>query len=221
MQSAPLSGTRLIRAGYLASNDNTESRPVRIPVTQAWRPMQNAIVQLSGSGFSTFVTLLLQGFQKEAPGPAAYICGWSDRMFPPDLARNGVDLNRLLIVIPENPAECIRAVDTVIRSGQFGLVIFEAPLHPRISLGMMGRLAHIVRHYAATLIIATEEDQPLLASAVKVHGIVRTEETTEGVRRISLSVHRDRLSLPTIYEDVHDQRSLCSYSGLVASDRRP
>ena len=227
MRAAPIRGNNIIRADHLSpalghsESFNSQSKTAAaIGVEDARSLVRRSILQISGHGISTFVALLMRAVQLEEERPVAYVAGWKNGLFPPDLFRIGIQLKRLLMVRPPNPSDCFWAVDTLIRSGQFGLVVFEAPSQPRISLGATNRLSHIVRRQGTTLVVATQEAQPLLASAVAVQGEITMKTVRDGLWRLSLKTHRNRISLPPIVEDIDDNSCMRPDSGFQAADSR-
>ena len=226
MRAAPIQGNNIIRADHVSYDPDASASynsQAKVPASgvAAARPLlRRSILQVSGHGTSTFVALLMRSEQIEEERPVAYVGGWMTALFPPDLVQIGVRLERLLMVRPPSFSDCIWAVDTLVRSGQFGLVVFEAPTRPRISLGAINRLSHLVRRHGSTLVIATEEAQPLLASAVAVHGEITMEMVRDDMWRLVLKTRRNRISLPPIVEDIYDNGCMCPDTGLQAADRR-
>lgn len=110
---------------------------------------RGAITSLEGTPSSgrmaIGVRLLAKGTER---GLAAVIDDGS--LFPPSLARAGVRLERLLIVTANEPLSVGRALDIVLRSGAFSVV-----LSPAVTLkpAVWTRLASLAHHANAVLLV--------------------------------------------------------------------
>ncbi|MBC5829565.1 MAG: hypothetical protein GIW98_05165 [Candidatus Eremiobacteraeota bacterium] len=91
------------------------------------------------------VRLLAKGTER---GLAAVIDDGS--LFPPSLASAGVRLERLLIVTAEEPLRVGRALDIVLRSGAFSVVLMPAVT---LKAAVWTRLASLAHHTNAVLLV--------------------------------------------------------------------
>ncbi len=83
------------------------------------------------------------------------------RLYPPDLARAGVALERLLVVPAERPLEIARAADILLRSRVFGVVLLpQAPLRT----ALWSRLRDLAQKAAALLLVVGTQAESDLAS---------------------------------------------------------
>jgi hypothetical protein len=92
-------------------------------------------VELSGGHAAPLLSLafVLVADAQRAGEPVAWIQGTDSTFFPPDVARNGVDLNTLTVVRLDSIPARVRAAVRLLRSGAFGLVgmdLSPAPAPP-------------------------------------------------------------------------------------------
>ncbi len=94
--------------------------------------------------------------------------GWEPRAreqlegfaFPPDLAALGIDLAALVVVrVPFGSAQ-LRAVDTLLRSGGFGLILIELGLRRQLPLATQSRLNGLAAKYGTAVVCMREQAQP-------------------------------------------------------------
>ncbi|MEM7448649.1 MAG: hypothetical protein AAF355_10440 [Myxococcota bacterium] len=95
-------------------------------------------------------------------------------LYPPDLARAGVDLDALPTVhVP--PLKLSRAAEIVLRSGAFGLVVLDLREHQPAGIAWQSRLAQMARKNASRLILLTSTDRqqpsagPMVSLRFKPH----------------------------------------------------
>jgi recombination protein RecA len=122
------------------------------------------LVELSGEGAcartTTAVAAVLDA-QREGE-TVAWIQPRAGRLFPPDLADSGVDLEALVVVrIPPRagPYGLCRAAELLLRSGAFGLVLLDMcegtpPPHDN---AWQGRLLGLARQHQSRLIVLTHK----------------------------------------------------------------
>ena len=90
------------------------------------------LVELSGGSAAPLLSMAfaLVADAQRAGEPTAWIQGADSTFFPPDAARNGVDLNALVVVRLQDPAARARAAVRLLRSGAFGLVAMDLGTAP-------------------------------------------------------------------------------------------
>lgn len=123
----------------------------------------------------------------------------------PSAARAGVDLDRLLLVLPPDENEALRAADLVLRSRGFALVVLDLPWLRRVADDALFRLARLARAVEAALVALTTEGSGTLRSAVSLRLAVRPEGlVVEGGGaglvqgyRVAVEVVKDRASVRT------------------------
>ena len=106
--------------------------------------------------------------------PVAWVSLRDSSFFPPDAAASGVDLDRLVVARLPNAPAAGRAVDHLLRSNGFGLVVLDLPVEKRnedrIPLPLLTRLLGLAQKHESALLVLTEKpaDQPSLSSLVSL-----------------------------------------------------
>lgn len=107
---------------------------------------------------STAVSLLIQAQHRGEP--CAWIQPSGGRLYPPDLAAAGVDLDALVVVhVPRGEGSPLipRAAELLLRSGAFGLVVLDlldgAPRGD--GAAWQGRLGSLAREHESIVILLT------------------------------------------------------------------
>ncbi len=125
------------------------------------RACRGLIVEISG-GPTTAVLTAAFALVHEAQRlgePVAWIGSRQGMFFPPDAVEAGVDLGALPVVfVPSElpkAQSAPRAMDHLLRSGGFGLVVADLGCGAQLSLAAQGRLAGLVRRQQATLLLLT------------------------------------------------------------------
>jgi hypothetical protein len=97
------------------------------PREWSYRACAGRLVELSGSHAAPLLSLafVLVADAQRAGEPVAWIQGTDSTFFPPDAARNGVDLGALVVVRLAEPSARMRAAVRLLRSGAFGLVAMD------------------------------------------------------------------------------------------------
>ena len=83
--------------------------------------------------------------------PVAWVTLPGPSFFPPDVAANGVDLSGLAVVRAPGPAAVLRAADSLLRSGAFGLVVLELGADCVFPMSVQVRLAGLAKRHDAVL----------------------------------------------------------------------
>ena len=96
--------------------------------------------------------------------PVAWIHDRSATVFPPDVAAAGVDLEALPLVCVRNGSEALRAADSLLRSGAFGLVVIDLTVLPRVHLSMpvQVRLGGLARQHGSAIVMLFGPDRKSL-----------------------------------------------------------
>lgn len=94
---------------------------------------------------------------------AAWVMSEDSTAFPPDLARNGIDLEALLmlrIAKRFEPYGLPRAAELILRSGSLGLLILDCTDRPPPSdLAWQRRLLGLARQYQTRLVALTQKER--------------------------------------------------------------
>jgi recombination protein RecA len=139
----------------------------------AWSLAQLAgrVIELSGRGATAVLTvavdLILEAQQKQEP--VAWITSPDTTVFPPDVARHGIDLTALLFVRVETATSMLRSADHLLRSGAFGLVILDLPARIDVPLAAQVRLAGLTKRHEAVLVYLGSADSSLVSLRATCH----------------------------------------------------
>ena len=97
------------------------------PREWSYRACAGRLVELSGNAAAPLLSLAfaLVADAQRAGEPVAWIQGTDSTFFPPDAARNGVDLSALVVVRLAEVSARTRAAVRLLRSGAFGLVAMD------------------------------------------------------------------------------------------------
>jgi len=134
------------------------------------------LVEFSAVGASATVTaavgLVLEA--QELGDPVAWITRHAFAFYPPDLADSGVDLDALVVVrIPQmkSSTNCgsragdpeviagIGAVERLLRSGAFALVVFDVGSDAEVPVSALGRLVKLAQRHDTAVVLLTEKPE--------------------------------------------------------------
>lgn len=170
-----------------AARQLSQAHPDLHPATQTPPPadqlqlesLRGRMVELSSHGETATLSvggLLLAQAQRRGE-PVAWVGVGGSTFFPPDLKDLGVDLDALPVVCLPQPTAAARAVDHLLRSGAFGLVMLDlgpSELHPSLQT-RLGGLAH--RHQTALVALTRKKDRaPSLGSLISLRVEARLEK---------------------------------------------
>lgn len=156
--------------------------------------LRGKLVELSTpnhGGALTIAMHLLLDAQLEGEG-AAFVSVGGATFFPPDAAAIGLDLAALPVVTADDPLRAGRAVSHLLRSGAFGLIVFDlaevgagvlgprggraAPSPGAVSAGalpqpLLSRLVGLAKRAGTALLVLTSKESgaPSLGSIVGLH----------------------------------------------------
>jgi hypothetical protein len=163
-----------------------------------YRRIAGKLVEISGSGQLSLVASLLAEAQQEGE-----LCGWISTtlhtVFPPDLERNGVDLSLLYFFWIDTPTGATKALEYLLRSEAFGLVVLDMSKHPGIPDGIAGRLMRLagkVRCGVVALSALKDSTQSIFGSLTSLRINTRLEPAPEGLLYVTLTAERDRTTAP-------------------------
>lgn len=92
--------------------------------------------------------------------PVAWVTGADASFYPPDVADSGVDLASLAVVRAPDVRTSARAVERLLRSGAFGLVVLDLGADAgSISAAMQGRLVGLAQKHDAALVCLTRKSR--------------------------------------------------------------
>jgi len=141
--------------------------------------------EISGSSASASLTLVSQlvlETQKQHE-PVAWITTRKSTFYPPDAAEAGIDITAVAVIRGVNNIVAARTAEHLMRSGAFGLVVFDLGADTHLPQHAQSRLAGQARRHHAALICITEKDshQPSLGSLISLRA--HTERLPQTNRR--------------------------------------
>lgn len=183
----------LFRSAVLwRSEASANSAPPRWSCVQ----LAGRLVELSGSGaaagVSVAMALVLES--QERGEPAAWICPRHRTYFPPDVAKNGVDLAALVTVFASGAQMSAAVADRLLRSGAFGLVVLDLGADDRISTALQGRLVSLAKQHQAAVVCITDKggDASSIGSMVSLRGEVTRRQVGFGRFECTVEVLKDK-----------------------------
>lgn len=115
----------------------------------------------------------------------AYVDGPGE-LYPPRAAALGVDLQRLLVVRPKAPGQCVWAAAQLLRSGAFTCVVLDLThTGVRMTLAESKRLSDAVTRSGSLLLVLTPPDAP-------AEGMTRLHLASRGPEGLEVEVARGR-----------------------------
>ncbi|MEB3196183.1 MAG: recombinase A [Candidatus Sericytochromatia bacterium] len=93
--------------------------------------------------------------------PAAWVTPPTHGFYPPDVQAHGVDLAALPVVRLAPPVARLRAVDMLLRSGAFGLIVLDWEQQPPPPERILVRLVGLAKHHRTALVGLTAHPQGL------------------------------------------------------------
>lgn len=168
----------------------------------AWRfaELAGRIVELSAHGASATLTLAMRlAWEVQRAGePTAWVT-WRKRCFhPADALANGLDLEALAVVRVPEPADLAKAVDYLLRSGAFGLVVVDLGGEARLTDRQLTRLGGLAMKHGTVLLCLTAKPDaaPSLGSLVSLRGPVARERREAGRFAITFAGRKDKRRAP-------------------------
>lgn len=107
--------------------------------------------------------------------------------FPPDLARGGIDLESLVVVLADSSNQIAPVGARLVRSGAFGLVVMDLGGAGHLPTPLQGRLTKLAIHYDTAVLLLTEKT----AAAASVGSMVslRTETARKALGQGRFEIH--------------------------------
>jgi len=164
------------------------------------------LVEISASKASAALTLAftLVRQAQELGEPVGWVTTAENFFYPPDAARNGADLNALVVVRLTKSENIARAGEKLLRSGGFGLIVFDLG-DADISMPLQTRLTGLAHHHHTALVCLTEKDSAAFSLGSLVSLRAHAEKRAEDHRfACTLRVFKDKRRGPTwSYEDLY------------------
>lgn len=150
------------------------------------------IVQPSASAALTVTVDLLEEAQSRDES-CAWVSTAESVVYPPDLARRGVNPRSLLMVRVPETTGVARSVEYLVRSGGFGLIVadFTAGSTRKVESSFTARLVRLLRVHQVALVCLTR--QASLGSMVSLRMEAR-REYRQGAFATEIRVIKDRVN---------------------------
>ncbi|MFP4329281.1 MAG: hypothetical protein ACLFP6_01050 [Spirochaetaceae bacterium] len=151
-------------------------------------------VEIVGNGRLTAAAMQVAAFQA-AGGAAVWVSGREDTFFPPDLAANGVDLTALPVVMVRERRECVEAVDTLMRSRFFSLIVADWREEWLLEGAIQARFVRLGRRHGVTLLFLTEAQKNSSVALLPLRLLASRQRRGIGSYVLTLEVVRDKLGV--------------------------
>jgi recombination protein RecA len=177
--------------------------------------LSGRLTEISAWGGGAALTLaveLVLSAQREGE-PSAWITTIEDTFYPPDAARNGVDLDALLVVRCPAARAMGAAADKLARSGAFGLIVIDLGERGDLAVPTQSRLVSLAQKHDCAVVCLTKKtpEMPSLGSLVALRVQAEYEPLPDG--RFVCGVHalKDKQRGPGWSEEVvrHGPPGLC------------
>jgi recombination protein RecA len=146
----------------------------------------------------SFLSLLIKEVQEK--GEAAVWVETTDSIFfPPDFAANGIDLAAIPVVWAPQVTDGVRAIEHLLRSNSFGLLILDLPPHTIVDQGRLGKLARMadLNQTAVVFVTGQEEGTSFTLGSIISLRLVGARTHTENQRySCMMSAIKDKCAVP-------------------------
>jgi recombination protein RecA len=179
-------GVSLARASRVAQREPCWSR----------EELAGRLTEVSGRGAMSSLTaaaLLILDAQL-AGEPCAWVTRQESTFFPPDFARNGIDLDALVVVFVTAVQDAARVSARLARSGAFGLVVMDLGAAADIPLPLQGRLSGLAIKHDVAIVLLTEKSSsaPSVGSMVSLRAVACRTRLDEARFRIRFAILKDK-----------------------------
>lgn len=114
------------------------------------------VIELIGNARLTAAVRWTAAAQRRGEA-VVWINGREEGFYPPDLKSNGVDLGSLPVVSVNRRENCVEAIDTLMRSGFFSLVVVDWSDSWSLEGALQTRFFRLGRNHGVTLLFLAEE----------------------------------------------------------------
>jgi hypothetical protein len=180
----------LVRASHLPSRATGNRVPITDLLEDAHRLTAGTIIQFSGNAALTPISHVTARLHSLSPLPIVWVGGTRSLPFPPDLARAGTELKRLVCVRVHDRSDAARAADALLRSGAVRLIVFDLSDLAEPEPGVLARFMHLCSRYDSGMILIAPEAETALSPAIRTH--IHAVGMQGGDPRVVLSVRRTR-----------------------------
>ena len=151
------------------------------------------LVEISGGpadALTTVASLLIRSAQ-ELGEPVVWVAAGDEVFFPPDMNANGVDLNALPLVRAGDPRYLGRAVDVLVRSGAFGMVVADLSGGATLPEAAQAKLSRMAREFR-TAVLCLVREAGSLSSMVGMRAQCSRHDAGDGRFSVRLCITRDK-----------------------------
>ena len=168
----------------------------RLSGTRPWSlaSLAGRLAELSGPGSLSLACSVVLDAQAQGE-PACWIAAGPAIFFPPDMAANGVALDRLPVVRVADALHAAAAADRLLRCGAFGLVVVDLAVQAapgRLRPQAQARLAQLARQHDTALLFLAGEGSIGESSTVSLRGRCSSERVGGFRSRCTLRPLKDK-----------------------------
>ncbi len=158
--------------------------------------LSGRVVELSGRGASCGLTLAVGiVVQAQRVGePAVWVAAVSGgAFFPPDAAAAGLDLRALPVVQAPSPLAAGRAAEHLLRSGAFGLLVFDLG-EASMPVAAQARIARLAQRHESVVLCLTDKpvSAPSMGPLISLHAHAARRRVGDDRFECDLEVAKDR-----------------------------
>lgn len=173
---------------------------LQLPSRWTLAEIAGRLVEISSCGASAALTIVF-GLVLEAQRrgePVGWVTSAESFFYPPDVARNGIDLSALAVVRLSGADGIARAGEKLLRSGGFGLVVLDLGAAD-IPVPLQTRLTGLAHRHQTALACLTEKERRTfsLGSLVSLRAHAEKKRVTENRFACALRVLKDKRRGPT------------------------
>jgi hypothetical protein len=180
-------------------------QPIAQPTWWTLSEVAGRLVEISSSSSSAALTIIFSLVREaqERKEPVGWVTSLESFFYPPDVAHGGVDLAALVVVRVSNRASIARAGEKLLRSGGFGLVVFDLG-SADVPLPLQSRLTGVAQHHHTGLVCLTEKESKTfsLGSLVSLRAHAERKRGSDSRFSCTLRILKDKRRGPTwIHEE--------------------
>ncbi len=146
----------------------------------------------------SFISLLIREVQEKGE-TVVWVETTDSVFFPPDFAANRIDLAALPVVWAPHIADGVRAIEHLLRSNSFGLLILDLPPHAIIDQGRLGKLARMADLNQTAVVVVTGQEEGTsftLGSVISLRLIGVRTHTESQMYSCVISAIKDKCDMP-------------------------
>jgi len=117
--------------------------------------------RVAGASAAYSLALRLVAQAQRVGEPAAWVTPLSQCFYPPDAAACGIDLAALPVIRLKEPLQRLKAIDFLLRSGAFGLVVLDWEQAAPPADAVLTRLVALCKHHGGALVCLNQHPEGL------------------------------------------------------------